>query len=92
MDRFLAGESIDSLVDDFHPLGPDTYDSVQDAIRSMCLEVIGIQATSHNGGNVASRVHKIEDSKELLRAIDNRIQIQVWGWKDGKLKRVEEIN
>jgi len=45
--------------------------------------ILGIQATSGEGGNVSARLHKIRDKHAAVAArwIDQGGMIQVWGWK-----------
>ncbi len=56
-------------------------------------DTVGVQATSHNGGNVAARVRKVADADAVDHLRDADWTLLVHGWyKDGRLWRVREVD
>ena len=56
-------------------------------IDVLCLgddEVVAVQTTGDNGGNVAARIRKIADHENVAAVRKAGIRILVHGWKKGK--------
>lgn len=56
-------------------------------IDILCLgdnEIIGVQATGDNGGNVSSRIKKIADHDNVGAVRKSGMRLLVHGWKKGK--------
>lgn len=55
-------------------------------------EVLLVQVTSDNGGNVAKRMGKVQASDRAWKLYAAGVTIQVWGWRPDRLEpRILEL-